>query len=89
MEVEAAGLNQEYTFDVFLCVAILNKHRDNLLKADGAVELIGYINRWELLRNQRLRVLLAKVLTILCSTIMSIQHGLVTLCMSLLCVHTV
>lgn len=47
LEVEAAGLNLEYTFDVFLCVAILNKHRDNLLKADGAVELIGYINRCE------------------------------------------
>ena len=47
LEVEAAGLNLEYTFDVFLCVAILTKHRDNLLKAVGAVELIGYINRWE------------------------------------------
>lgn len=47
LEVEAAGMNLEYTFDIFLCAAILIKHRDNLLKAEGAVELIGYINRWE------------------------------------------
>lgn len=47
MEVEAAGMNLEYTFDVFLCVAILIERRDYLLKTEGAVELIGYINRWE------------------------------------------
>lgn len=45
LEVEATGMNLEYTFDVFLCVAILTEHRDNILKTEGAVELIGYINR--------------------------------------------
>ena len=40
-------MNLEYTFDVFLCVAILIERRDYLLKTEGAVELIGYINRWE------------------------------------------
>jgi len=45
LEVEATGMNLEYTFDIFLCVAILTEHRDNILKTEGAVELIGYINR--------------------------------------------
>lgn len=39
-------MNSEYTFDIFLCVAILTERRDNILKTEGAVELIGYINRW-------------------------------------------
>lgn len=52
LEVEATGMNLEYTFDVFLCVGILTEHRDNILKTEGAVELIGYINRWEGLFNE-------------------------------------
>ena len=38
------SLNHEYTFEIFMCVAVLKKYEKELLQKDGVIEIIGYIN---------------------------------------------
>ena len=37
-------MNLEFTFDIFMCVAILVEHRECILKTEGAIELLSFIN---------------------------------------------
>jgi hypothetical protein len=42
--LESAQMNLEFTFDIFMCVAILVEHRECILKTEGAIELLSFIN---------------------------------------------
>ena len=42
--VEGKGLNQEYTFELFVCMAILRMYRDDLLKTGDVADIFTVIN---------------------------------------------
>lgn len=43
--LERTGINQEFTFELFICATILLEHRETLLKCRNESQLIHFANR--------------------------------------------
>ena len=48
MRAERALMNLEFTFDLFVCVAILTMHSNKICCATDAASVYGCLNRWVL-----------------------------------------
>ena len=42
--LESTQLNLEFTYDIFMSAAILITRRESIMKTEGAIELLSYIN---------------------------------------------
>lgn len=45
-QMEEAAINTDFTFDLFLCVAVLEEYREKLLECDEVSKVYNLINKW-------------------------------------------
>ena len=48
-QMEEAAIDTEFTFDLFLCVAVLKEYREKLFECEEVSKVYNLVNKWVML----------------------------------------